>query len=347
MLNQEYIRNNQDCTLHVEGNRVYNARGEKVRLAGVNTAAMEWLSECEYIHNNFCTAMDGWHANVIRLPLAQDRWFGFGDDQEGRDPAGYGYRDIIDGLVNEAAKRRKYIIIDLHRSNYGQWGVESGGGPMPDSNSVVFWKDVAFRYRNHPNVLFDLFNEPFFVSWQLWKDGGHVDVEHDLSGEMRRYTFDTPGMQKLLSTVRGTGAKNICVIGGLDWSFELDGLVNQVTLDDEGGNGLILDTHVYPWKPMDWDRYVTVAADRYPILVGECGHRGGHDISEFGEGPAKEPCEVWVPKLLNWIDQNEYHVTAWDFHHEAGPCLVKNITDFEPTEFWGAYFKEYLLRHNG
>ena len=47
-----------------------------------------------------------------------------------------------------------------------------------------------------------------------------------------------------------------------------------------------------------------------------------------------------------WIEDNDYHMTAWDFHHQAGPCLVENLDDFIPTPYWGVYVKEFLEKHN-
>ena len=45
---------------------------------------------------------------------------------------------------------------------------------MPDPNSAAFWKDVATAYKNHPAVIFDLYNEPHDVSWDIWLRGGKV-----------------------------------------------------------------------------------------------------------------------------------------------------------------------------
>ena len=37
-----------------------------------------------------------------------------------------------------------------------------------------FWEAVAKAFANHPTVLFDLYNEPHDVSWQVWRNGGMV-----------------------------------------------------------------------------------------------------------------------------------------------------------------------------
>src|SRR5262245_49636916 len=63
--------------LKVVNTQVLNSRNGRVRLRGVNAAGLEWSSDGEgHILDTVRTAIQDWHANVIRLPLAQDRWFG-------------------------------------------------------------------------------------------------------------------------------------------------------------------------------------------------------------------------------------------------------------------------------
>lgn len=353
-----YKEENKNQELHVEGNKVFNKSGEEIILTGVNCASLEWLADPERLPHTVKVALDLWNANIIRLPLSQDRWFGFGRDQVGVDEDGERYRKNVDDIVKIIAERKKYVILDLHRSNCGTWG-EFLCANMPDMNSLVFWKSVAGRYRNHPNVLFGIYNEPFKVSWECWRDGGEITAEYipenianqvmrdESDGENLAYvTYQTPGLQKMVDTVRAIGANNIAIVGGLDWGYELDGVAKGYTIDDRGGNGIILDSHQYPWKDLDtWEELVDVVKDSYPILIGECGHYGENVI--VYEAPQREVSEKWVPRLLNWVERNGYHITAWDFHDTAGPSLIKNLDDYEPTPFWGVYYKEFLKKRNG
>ena len=155
------------------------------------------------------------------------------------------------------------------------------------------------------------------------------------------HKYQAPGMQEMIRVIRAVGAKNVLTVGGLDWSYELDGIVNGFAPDDCGGNGYMLDSHVYPCKTLDkWDDYVTVAKEKFPILIGECGHYGEAPVPH--EWPQLETSDIWVPKFLNWVEKHGYHITAWDFHHRAGPPLVENLDDYTPTSFWGVYVKEFL-----
>lgn len=93
--------------LHVEGNKIYDRTGRQVMLTGVNCASLEWLSNPEKLVTTVNYALDEWHANIIRLPLSQDRWFGFGGDQQGTDESGDRYRAIVDEIITNVAKRKK------------------------------------------------------------------------------------------------------------------------------------------------------------------------------------------------------------------------------------------------
>lgn len=337
MIEKRLADANRRQMLHVEGNRVFNACGEPVLLSGVNCASLEWDPHPAHLQETIRRALEDWKCNVIRLPLLPNGWFGFLDDQPHQDPDGEKYREFVDEIVNRIAAEGCYVILDLHGTTAGTLGTPDYG-PMPDMTALSFWNELGKRYKNHPNVLFGLFNEPRDISWEVWKNGGIITSGCQVGEEYHENTFETPGMKKILETVRAVGAENIAVIGGNDWSFTWKG-AREYLFPDEGGNGIILDTHIYPWKSFDWDGHIGCVADLFPILVGECGHSGEH---RRPENPQKETSNLWVPRLLRWIADRGFHVTAWDFHHEASPCLIEDLEEYRPTPFWGRPYKDFL-----
>ena len=84
---------------------------------------------------------------------------------------------------------------------------------MADTNSITFWSQVAGSYKNDGRVLFELYNEPHDVRWDVWKSGG-----------MTSGGWTAAGMQQLYDAVRATGAENLVVIGGLDCAYDLSGV---------------------------------------------------------------------------------------------------------------------------
>jgi len=318
----------QSPALHVDGNLLKTDKGAAVRLQGVNVAGMEWSNNGEgRTLQSVRIAIEDWHANAIRLPLAQDRWFGFA---QGQTDGGASYRALVDSVVNYASGKGCYVIIDLHWSDMGKWGKNIGQHKMPDENSALFWKDAAKRFANNSAVIFDIYNEPHDVTWETWKNGGVVTEKNDKGDE----TYRSPGMQKLVDTVRETGARNVIAAGGLDWAFDLIGVINGYALTDPKGSGIIYSTHIYPWKGgiERWDSKVTVAAGKYPILIGEVGCQ---------PDPKQEDPAIWAPKVLAYIEKHRFNWTAWCFHPSASPCMLKDWS-YAPTLYWGRPVKQAL-----
>jgi hypothetical protein len=335
--------------LKVVGTQVVDDKNRRVHLRGVNAASMEWSSDGEgHILDTVRTAIQDWHANVIRLPLAQDRWFGKAPEQT---DGGKTYRALVKQVVDACAGLGAYVILDLHWSDAGEWGKQIGQHVMPDKNSVAFWKDIAPIYKNHPAVLFDLYNEPHDVSWDVWLKGGTVTEKTRARGSsaVTETTFEAVGMQELLDAVRGAGAKNVVVAGGLDWAYDLSGILDGRQLSDPKGNGVIYANHAYPFKGDTVEKWVAkmeTATKKLPVIV-----------SEFGAEPRRRPeagaaadmaaatarSEDWVRRVLQVLkDHDDWHWTAWDLHPAAGPCLISDW-NYTPTPYFGAWVKQALL----
>jgi endoglucanase len=329
--------------LKTAGNRILNSKDEPVHLRGVNAASLEWTNNGEgHILQSINVAIRDWRANIIRLPLSQDRWFGKGPEQSDR---GVSYRALVDELVAACARQTCYIILDLHWSNGGEWGINIGQHSMPDTNSVTFWKDVAARYKNHPAVLFGLYNEPRDVSWDVWLNGGVITEKpagRRAGGQPKTYL--AVGMQPVLDAVRSTGAKNVAFVGGLDWAYDFSGILDGRELKDPNGNGVIYDNHAYPFKGDNAARWIAKmekAAARLPIFIGEFGGSGGPHRRTIGRARPDPSGDDWLLHVIQAILDHNWSYTAWDFHPAAGPTLIADWT-YKPTPDFGVYVQQML-----
>ena len=61
--------------LHIEGNKIFNAEGEEVRFVGTCIPSMEWAGG-EKMVEKFQMSLDNWNANIIRLPISANGWYG-------------------------------------------------------------------------------------------------------------------------------------------------------------------------------------------------------------------------------------------------------------------------------
>ncbi len=317
--------------LRVQGNRLVTVNGGKeVWLQGMNVPSLDWGVNGEQLLKSIVVGIDEWKGNVIRLPVKEDYWSG-----KGQSDGGKGYRDLVDQVIMLAANRGAYVVLDLHRYR----------APKPEF--LAFWTDAATRYKNHPAVLFDLMNEPHDTSWEIWRNGGFVGEKRSadqaafLTAEEKAKAqgFQSPGMQAMLDTVRATGARNIVVVGGLDYAYDLTGITNGFALKEKsGGNGIMYASHVYPWKK-GWQKKFLDAAALYPILLGEVGA----DVNKMSFIPAEqqEDAVTWVPAMLGAIQKYKLNWTGWSFHPKASPRMLLDW-NYTPTPVWGQPAKDAL-----
>jgi len=158
----------------VVGNTLVGADGRPLRLLGVDKAGTEYA--CIQGWGIFdgptdagaIAAIRSWGVNAVRVPLNEDCWLG-----RNVSPSfgGEAYRSAIEGYVRRLNDAGMVAVLDLHWSGTGT-SPSSGQTQMADAlDAPVFWSSVASRFRSNPSVVFDLFNEPFNISWACWRDG--------------------------------------------------------------------------------------------------------------------------------------------------------------------------------
>ncbi len=307
--------------LQTEGNRIIDDNGEQVWLQGVNVPSLEWNPDGEHVISSILVAVNDWNANLIRLPVLDKFWFGHGEGWREQDDGGVAYRKLIDECIKTANAIGAYVILDLHRYM------------APDKDALKFWESASESYKNQTGVLFGLFNEPHDVDWQVWKQGGEVEAEWEMKNIV--------GHQCLVNTVRQSGAENIIIAGGLDWAYDLSGVLSGYALQDKNwANGIVYDAHVYNWK-RDWEDNFLAVSEKYPVIIGEWGAQP--EGSEFDFVPAEQQIapDIWVPDFIELLNKRQLHHAAWSFHPEAEPCLIQNF-NYDPTPYFGVYVKEFL-----
>jgi endoglucanase len=329
--------------LKVDGNRILNSSNQPVLLRGVNTPSLEWTNNGEgHILKSVTVAIRDWHVNIIRLPLSQDRWFGKGPEQQ---DGGASYRALVRQIVDLCSTQGCYIMLDLQWSDCGVWGQHIGLHGMPDRNSLAFWKDCAATYKNHPAVIFDLYNEPHDVPWQVWLNGGTITEKANSRRRTPEITYEAVGLQQLLDTIRATGAKNVVVAGPLDWSYDFSGILQGIQLYDRDGNGVIYANHVYNNKGDSvetWIARMEKAAARVPVIVSEFGGSGGPRRRSFGFRRQTNPNgDDWLLHVMQALQDHHWSWIAWCFHVSAGPRMLSDW-DYTPSPDFGVFVNQAL-----
>jgi len=320
--------------LHVMGNQIQNVNSQEVRIHGVNRSGTEYA--CIQGWGIFdgpnditsIQAIKSWNANAVRIPLNEDCWLGINgvSSQYG----GTNYQQAIADYVSAIKQQGLIPILELHWSAPGNTHAVSQQ-PMPDrDHSPAFWTQVAQMFKGNSSVIFELFNEPYpdsnqdtVAAWTCWRDGGIC------SGA----TYTVAGMQELVTAVRATGATNIILLGGVQYSNSLTGWLSHRPNDPLGN--LAAAWHVYNFNLCSnvscYNSNTGPVLAAVPVVTTEIG---------------EDDCQgVFISTLMGWLDNNGGSYLAWVWDTWGSSCTsISLISDYSgtPNGTYGQTYKDHL-----
>ncbi|WUH93414.1 cellulose binding domain-containing protein [Streptomyces sp. NBC_00433] len=329
--------------LHVAGNKLVDSTGRQVVLHGVNRSGTEFA--CAQgngifdgpVDDTAIEAIKSWKGvTAVRVPLNEDCWEGL--SYVPAADGGANYVAAITGWVDRLVAHGITPIVELHWTHGTYTGNSAGCSdvnatcqkPMPDAQyAVPFWTSVANTFKSNTSIVFDLFNEPYpdraasstDQAWACWKDGGTCPG----------ISYPVAGMQDMLDAVRGTGAQNVVLLGGLAYSNDLTGWLAHEPTDPTGN--LAAAVHVYNFNSCAnsacWDSQLAPVAAKVPLVAGEMG---------------ENTCaHSFVDGFMNWLDAHRLSYLGWTWNTwdcSSGPSLI-SAYDGTPTAY-GLGLKNHL-----
>ncbi len=289
--------------LQVNGAQLCDQQGNPVVLRGVslgwhnlwprfyNKQAVKWLKE-------------DWHPTVVRAAIGASSV----DDHYGENPQFA--LDCLYPVVDGAIKQGLYVIIDWHSHT------------LQTEAAVKFFGGVAQKYGRHPNVIYELFNEPVEDSWESLKVYATAVIN-----EIRKYDPD-----------------NIILMGCPHWDQDIH-LVADSPL--KGFSNVMYTVHFYAATHHQWlrDRMAAAVGKGIPVFVSECA---GMEAS--GDGPLNpKEWEAWV----ECMEQLKISYACWSVSDKNESCSMLlprakatgQWTD-DLIKPWGKIVRETLLKYN-
>jgi endoglucanase len=251
--------------------------------------------------------MVSWGITAVRLPLNEACWLGV----EGSPGYGTvaGYKAAIADWVAILNAAGLVVILDLHWTSPPGYPA-NGQRAMTSARSVTFWQQVAAAYAGNGSVMFDAFNEPysrwnnatsswaFQLTWACWRDGGcSAPVENDQTGTLSGTKFTVAGMSSLVAAIRGAGADQPILLGGLDYSNDLRGWLAHRPADSQ----LVASWHNYPAQRCRtttcWNAEILPVAAVVPVIATEFGQTDGGNS--------------FLTAFMDWADTHGIGYAPW------------------------------------
>lgn len=247
--------------LKIKGNKIVNEKGKTFVIKGISTHGLSWYPE--YVtKSTFKSLQTDFGANTIRLALYTADYNGYCTGDKNNQKL---LKKRIDQGVKYATELGMYVIID--------WHILSDGNPKTyQKESIKFFKEIAEKYKNYTNVIYEICNEP---------NGGEGTWKN-----IKSYS------NAVIKQIRKIDKKAIIIVGTPTWSQDVDVANN----DKISGSNIAYAFHFYAdTHRADMRKKLENAIkDGLPVIVSEFGI-----TSASGDGGVnKSEGNKWI-KLLD------------------------------------------------
>lgn len=247
--------------LQVKGTQLCSEAGEPVVLRGMSSHGLQWYGQ--FASAGAIAATGAYGANVFRIAMYT------GEGGYLSQPEAMEARVIA--AVDGAIQNNMYAIID--------WHILSDGNPMAHADEAErFFTKMARRYKDVPNVIYEICNEPNGnVSWL---------------GDVKPYA------QRIVAAIRAQSPRAVILIGSPTWSQD----VHLAAADPVEGENLMYTLHFYAGTHGGElrDRVDGALRQGLPIFV-----------SEWGISRADGSGGVFLEEAAQWLDFLDERGISW------------------------------------
>jgi endoglucanase len=280
--------------LAVNGNRLVSQRtGSPVQLRGMSFFwSMAGEGSGYYTAGTVNWLADDWKATVVRAAMGINETWGQGYLTGGKDAN----KQRVIAVADAAIAKGIYVIIDWHAHN----------AHTHTNDAKEFFEEMARKYKDVPNVLYEIYNEPTGTTAAAWTN----DIK--------------PYAQTVVNAIRAIDTKNVIIIGTPNWCASPE--ISTVAPVD--GNNLVYTVHFYS----------AYAPHKGPLRTKVSTSLDTHNkavfVSEFGVcmNTGKAPLDLdEATTWLNFLYDNKVSWVNWSvtYKDEGASALKPAVRKFD------------------
>ena len=257
--------------LRVIGTQLSNEKGNPLVLRG---ASLGWHNLWPRFYNEGAIAWlaSDWKCNVIRASM------GVGLDDSYLENPEYALKcmtNVIDGAIKQGI----YVLIDFHSHK------------LHTAEAKTFFTGMVKKYKDTPNVMYEIWNEPDYYSWRV----------------VKQYS------EELITTIRSIDKDNLILVGSSHWDQDIDSVAGNPILNQKN---IMYTMHFYAGTHKKWlrDRTDAAIAKGIPVIISECA-----GMNASGDGAIDEA--EWKT-YLNWMDADKLSWIVWSVSDKNETCSM-------------------------
>jgi endoglucanase len=256
--------------LSVKGKFLTNADGDTVVLRGVSYGWSNWWSQYYNVESAQWLSSD-WHCTVVRAAMGVEPFGGYMTNADESVK-------LIESVIEGAIKSGIYVIVDWHSH-----GIHT-------DEAKQFFGSMAKKYTDCPNIIWEIFNEPVFQSWDAVRD----------------YSI------QVIDTIR-THSPNVILVGSPHWDQDIH-LVAQKPITDR--ENIMYTMHFYAATHNDTlrNRCDSALMSGIPLFISEsaCCEANGSGVIDLDEW------NTWI----NWCETNKISWVTWSISSKEETCSM-------------------------
>ena len=276
--------------LHTSGNKIIGAKNnQQAMLRGVSLFWSDATGASYYNPNVISWVVDNFKIDVFRFAMGIEYYDSNGGTKNAVD-GGYktnpeGQLSMIDKMVQTAIENDVYIIIDWHSHRAHQ----------ETTIAKDFFQKVSLKYKNVPNVIYEIYNEPVSGS------GGNWDAIKNYANQV------VPGIR--------ANTQNLVIVGTPNWSQHPE----QGAQSPIASTNIAYVLHFYASSHSkgSYGGHVTSALNAgYPVFISEWG-----TTNADGDG---EPNASATNEWTQFMDQNNIPNCNWSLRQQTSDVDQKS-----------------------
>src|SRR5690606_4515605 len=178
--------------LSIDGNKIVDKNNNPVQLRGMSFFWSQWIGKY-YNKEAVKWLKEDWQCTVVRAAMAVDAPDGYTANPDLE-------KQKVMAIIDAAIEENIYVIVDWH-SHHAEDYLEE---------AKAFFSELAQKYGDYPHIIYEPYNEPLDVSWNIVLKPYHEAV---------------------IESIREYDPDNLIICGTRSWSQRVDEVVGN-KIDD-------------------------------------------------------------------------------------------------------------------